>query len=315
MLNHWRFRRSLQRKGFARVALWHVLLDFRSPQHRLACSHNLMREAARKERTGIDLQHLMSRFNSWLEIYGLLSHRRLGGFCQTERPFLKAQSGPRIPPTDHAVNVTQLRDFAQYYLGLSASASGTLSSEVAIRAEMASVLSLLGNKRAFEQEVAKRGLSISGRNGFFWLGPGGVDEHSRPGGAGGPPAAEVVRNILGLAHFDSSRGEVISLRIESTNLPSPRTPTTFDACAYPFFRPALRGDGWGETINLADGGDGAPEAIHADTRIREGVQAVVLGKLDKGRVGFTTGSWARLLRESERELAEWCKRGNGKVEV
>jgi hypothetical protein len=69
------------------------------------------------------------------------------------------------------------------------------------------------------------------------------------------------------------------LRFDKDLIGSLSTPTLFDVAWRPLFRPARRDDHWGCAVDLADYGEGLPEAIRKRTDWRACIGVEPIGEI------------------------------------
>jgi hypothetical protein len=116
-----------------------------------------------------------------------------------------------------------------------------------------------------------------------------------------PVAAQAIRDLLGSPHLYND--VLIEVQIPK-NLAekAPKVPTICDAGGYPYFRPAIRIDGFGRTINLDKRTTGLPEGVHEKINWDKSFATRYVGDLPKKKKEFSDTEWNQLIDKSEEEL-------------
>jgi hypothetical protein len=141
---------------------------------------------------------------------------------------------------------------------------------------------------------------------FFWVTKTAALRDLRDRGAGAV-WADRVRDALGMGHLGRTGGE--DSRLVEQILPKNLVgiifvPTLFDSDWYPLFRPAKEPDGWGRAVDLADFGEGLPQAIRGSIDWHESITIVPLGELTVPPWQASEHDLQRLLEISSQDFHE-----------
>jgi hypothetical protein len=131
----------------------------------------------------------------------------------------------------------------------------------------------------FKKKAIRRHATIRGRRPHAWI---TTTEHLAETirGAAADSVATLARDVLGLSHYDQDQ-QLIQLIYPSDVLSAAdvKAPTYLDGASTLVYRSSARADGWGQTVNLATGSPGAPEAVHKPIPLTSSFKIKYLGRV------------------------------------
>jgi len=289
--------------GFERVAEWGKRL-LELPEYRMVW-HSLCRDYYFQNVSNEELAHYLNKFNEYLKPGVDKNPERAHGqfvqFCTLEQPFLQGNPITMANPDDEIHHYVTKQTFRRHILR---KGDGRRAPLAVVVIDTEPLIELLNTGRLTSSLLSSQKRTIGGRHGFFWSTTGSAVKDKLQN-CSEEEVPSCLRNALALSDF--SNDVMVQIPITASALLKLRIPTILDANGSPYFRPAKRPDGWGETFDLATLGEGLPEAIHPEIEWdSEAPNPSVIGALPEHRKVLPDEDWNELLNKSQEAVNFQC---------